>query len=81
MDDYTQSAKFQSACYTHCKLTNVSAKSITIVGKIAEDLQLDLEMDESKLRGQLEKKFSNDKDCGHLLLCMQDSNSKHQSEF
>jgi hypothetical protein len=34
------------------------------VGKIAEDLQLDLEMDESKLRGDLEKKFPDDKDVG-----------------
>jgi hypothetical protein len=64
MDDYTHSRKFKSACYTQCKLTNVSAKSIATVVKIAEDLQLDLEMDESKLRGELEKKFPDDKDVG-----------------
>jgi hypothetical protein len=64
MDDYTQSPKFESACYFQCKLTNVSVKSIATVGKIAEDLQLDLEMDEFKLRGELGKKFPDDKDVG-----------------
>jgi hypothetical protein len=64
INDYTQNSKFKSACYTQCKLTNVSAKSTATVVKIAEDLQLDLEMDESKLRGELEKKFPDDKDVG-----------------
>jgi hypothetical protein len=62
MEEYSRSHKFQSACYAQCKLNNVNSKSIVDVIKLAQELQLDFEMNDSGMQGVLEKKFPKNKE-------------------
>jgi ribosomal protein S27E len=62
MDQYRQTDKVSNAFDTHHQLTDVTAKSVVELVKLAKDLQLDTEMEESIVRGELERRFPDDED-------------------